>query len=699
MAASPASTAFKTKLQESALTDADAKKLGFSLKQSEAEAAKLQGLALAKAGFVIPYFDLSGKPTKFWRYRYLESTKSGFDALTDKKERRYTQPPKTVNELYLPPLIPWNKVAKETKVPIIITEGELKAACAAKHGFACIGLGGVWCFKSISASAPLLPMFEKFEWEDREVVICYDSDAVSNPMVMQAENALARELTNLGARPKVARIPPSSSGKKMGLDDYIVAEGKGAFRIILGDAQDWRSAKELFTLNGEVVYAEDPGIVLRLDTLQRMAPHAFIEHAFSTRIYHEEVITEKGSKHVEKSAAREWIKWPGRASVRRITYAPGQPRFTSDRELNIWSGWGCEPKKGDVRMWTKLLDFLVDPQKEPEGRRWLEQWLAWPLIHPGTKLYTAVVLWGLIHGTGKSTVGYTMFRIYGSNATEIADKDLLTSHNEWAENKQFVLGDEITGGDKRGSADRMKSMITQKQLRLNPKYIPSYTVPDCINYLFTSNHPDSFFLEDTDRRFAIFEVCGAPMSDDFYQAYLRWLDHEGGREALFHHLLTLDVSDFKPHGHAPQTKAKKEMIDSGRSDVATWVATLKESPDTILKMGDAVINRSLWTTGELHALYDPEKRSKVTANGMGRELKRAAVRKAYDGMPVPVPAPHGPQRLWILRDVARLAKMKSADLVKVFLDERSSTSGPVVTKEVKYKAKPKKRKRKPAAKK
>lgn len=660
---------YKAKLSASVLSDKDAKALRFKLMTSK-EAATLEGLTTHKGGFVIPYFDLAGKPTKFWRYRFLESTKTGFTALTSKKEMRYTQPAKTINELYLPPLADWDAIAKNNNIELVITEGELKAACATRYGIPTIGLGGVWCFKSVNSKLPLLPMFSRFAWEGRSVVICYDSDAVSNTMVMQAENALAKELLQLGARPRIARLPAGPGGKKMGLDDFVAAEGIDALRLVLENAADYRSARELFALNGEVVYVEDPGLVLRLDTLQRLSPRAFVEHAYATRTYQDIVVNADGaSRFVERCAPKEWLKWPMRAAVRRTTYAPGEPMITEAKELNIWKGWGCEPKKGSVKLWTQLLDFLVDPKKEPAARRWLEQWLAYPLIHPGTKLYTAVVMWGRVHGTGKSTIGYTMFRIYGSNATEIADKDLATNHNEWAENKQFIMGDEITGGDKRGSADRMKSMITQRQLRLNPKYVPSYTVPDCINYFFTSNHPDSFFLEDTDRRFAIFEIVGAPLPSEFYDAYLRWLDHEGGKEALFHHLLTLDVSDFNPSGHAPRTSAKEDMIESGRSDLAMWVAALQEAPDSVLRLGDVVIDRALWTTSELHAVYDPEKRGRVTVNGLSRELKRAGVLKAYKGMPVPTS--QGPQKLWIIRDKERLERLNGPALSKIFEQERS----------------------------
>jgi hypothetical protein len=74
-------------------------------------------------------------------------------------------------------------------------------------------------------------------------------------------------------------------------------------------------------------------------------------------------------------------------------------------------------------------------------------------------------------GTGKTLLGYTLARIYGQNFIKIKIKDLYDTW--WAENRQFVLGDEITGSDKRAEADMMKAMITQEEVNINIKYIPS----------------------------------------------------------------------------------------------------------------------------------------------------------------------------------------------------------------------------------
>jgi len=54
-------------------------------------------------------------------------------------------------------------------------------------------------------------------------------------------------------------------------------------------------------------------------------------------------------------------------------------------------------------------------------------------------------------------------------------------------------------------------------------------------------------------------------------------------------------------------------------------------------MGDLTIDRDLFTSRELLALYDPMQRTGTTANGLGRELKRAGVRQVLEGQPVTLP--------------------------------------------------------------
>lgn len=596
---------------------------------------------------VIPYFEVDKTPTNFKRWRYLADSRSPLEKMANKKERRYVQPPDTLCRFYLPPFVDWAKIAKNTKQPIVITEGELKAACCTKYIGPCIGLGGVYSFKSSKKGVPLIRDFGLFEWEGREVVVAFDSDADSNPMVVAARNALCRELFKLGALPAVAQVPARKDGGKQGIDDMALHEGVEALQQLLEEAESWNFSEELHKLNEEVAYVKDPGLVIVLKTGQRISPRDFTMHAYANRHFTQQVITASGdTKSVVKQAAKSWIEWTKRLELRKMVYTPGEPQITDDACFNTWPGWGCEPIPGNVEPWTKLLDHLF--QGYPNERSWFERWCALPLQQPGAKMFTAAVIWGISTGTGKSLTAYSLGRIYGKNFTEIGDQQLSDARHEWAENRQLILGDDVTGQEQRRFADRLKAMITQKEMRIDRKYVPCFSVEDRINYIFTSNHPDAFFLEDDDRRFFVHEAAVDPLPNSFYADYMAWLNNSGASH-LFHHLLELDLQGMDRAHRAPDTVARQAMVADGQSDLGMWVRTLRDSPDQVLRLGEKVLPGDLWTAHDLLAVYDADHRTKVSANGISRELKRAGFKQAYKGMPIRV-SPTQQFRFFIVRN-------------------------------------------------
>jgi hypothetical protein len=665
---------FTSKLKESGLTPKDAQKLRLQI-HSAADMKKLRVPDFA--GFKIPYFDIRGKQTKFYRVRYLQSTKRGFEQYSTAKESmKYSQPANTLNELYLPPLVNWSEYVKTDK-PIIFTEGELKAASAVKFGFPTVGLGGVWCFRSKHNAVALLQGFSHLNISQRRIYIIFDSDAALNPQVVMAENAFCRELTAAGALPYIVRLPGVLKNGKTGLDDYLVAKGADALYKLLQSAEAYALAQELHKLNEEVVLVRDPGFVYEHVTATRMGVRPFIDHIYANRVLVQESVNAKGETKIDrKNAAQEWVKWKDRSEVQRTVFAPGSPRITKERCLNMWRGWPLEPEKGDVKPWKELLRFLFAGQDQ--ALKWFEQWCAYPIQHPGTKLFTAAALWGRAQGTGKTLVGYTLMKIYGENAIEISDEDLAKGDNDYAENKQFAVGEEIAGGDKRGIADRLKSLITRRTVRINVKYVPRYTITDCINYYFTSNHPDAFFLEDQDRRFFIHEVTGTPLGKEFYDRYDKWYSSAAGQSALFDYLLHLDIRDFNPMQPAPMTESKREMIETGRSDIAAWIAQLKEDPDVVLRMDKMLLTHRLWRTEDLLKIYDPDHRSRLTANGMSRELKKAGITRAANGHGCRCKI--GQVRLWVIRPIEKKI-LESVQLCAEFYDKERETP----KKERKYK--------------
>lgn len=610
--------AMLSKIAGSSLDAKDAAKLKF--RYLTALQSKELDVPVNLAGFVIPYFDISGKLTNFWRYRYLEETRKGFDILSGRKALRYVQASGGVNEVYLAPFMDWKLVVKNTTIPLIITEGELKAASVTKTKMPCIGLGGVFCFKSTKGREAMLPMLRLFYWNGREVFIAYDSDAVTNPMVILAENQLASLLTRHGARVKIARLMPAEDGSKIGVDDYLLSHTAEQLKEVLAQAEYYSESIALHEMNELVSYVRDPGLVYDHVNKMRLSCTNYTQHAYSNFWYKVETARPDGSiKAEDRSTSLAWIKWPYRSELESITFAPGEPKIFG-RKLNLWEGWAVEPKRGNVRPWKELLDHIF-ANTEQEARKWFEQWVAYPLQNPGKKMVTAVVCWGKVHGSGKSMIGYTIMKVYGKYAAEINDTQIEDTTNAWGENKQFILADDITGHNNRRLANRLKTMCSQQVLNIDQKYVPKYSVPDCLNYYFTSNDPDAFYLDDGDRRFFIHEVRSGKLSDEFRHKFVEWRNQKENLAALFHYFLNIDLAGFDPFADAYVTDAKREMTQLVKSDLVSWISDLKEGGDKKLKLkGD------LFTSKELLAAYDPAGTSKVMANGMARELKRAGYR-------------------------------------------------------------------------
>jgi putative DNA primase/helicase len=162
--------------------------------------------------------------------------------LSQKKPVKYESPKGRRNQVYFPPGVA--ELLVDVGQAIIITEGEFKALAATQHGFACIGLVGIfgWALKNKES---LLPELDRIEWKGRKVYLVYDSDITEKSDVQDAEARLAAHLVNRGAIVKVVRIPagpPDAEGRptKLGLDDYLAIQDdpKRAMRELLDKAEE-----------------------------------------------------------------------------------------------------------------------------------------------------------------------------------------------------------------------------------------------------------------------------------------------------------------------------------------------------------------------------------------------------------------------------------------------------------------------------
>jgi hypothetical protein len=670
------------KIRASGLTAKEAEHLGFTpcVNSASEPCPQLKGIPTG-SGFMIPYYSVEKMPLSTFRFRYALPR---VDA--NGRQRKYSQPIGTPPAIYLPMLkgVNWLAIQANPEIPLVITEGELKAACATKAGHACIGLGGVWNFMSKALDLDFLPQLNEFIWAARNVTIVYDSDSTSNIQVQRAMNALARMLTAKRANVYIAtpQAKPGEDGK-VGLDDYIVDAHSGAIdtarlAALLEGAVSWRESSEIYKLNAEVAYIETPSSIVVFpqphfpkDWQKRpelIGPTVFTRQRFFNRTH---TVEQEDGKVVQKRTAELWFGDPRRRSHHSIIYAPGQPAVV-DNQFNMWQGWPNEPAPGNVDPFLQLVETIFPAKAFKDEKEWFLNWLAYPIKHPGTKINAAVLLWGNT-GTGKSTIGVTMQAIYGDHNCSVPGQgELERDFNSWLADKQFIIAEEVAGNDARKYVGKLKHMITGRTIHINKKGIEPFDYPNKANFLFTSNYSNALYIEEDDRRYFVHELR-TKLSAGWWAKYKKWLYAENGAAHLHQWFIDRDTGSFDPNAPPMVTKSKKDVIESSMSELDLWIYELRFDPDSKLRKGDVIIPFRLWSIEELHTLFTGASPSnaRTTKNAFGRAMGRGGFSKCNAGNWIQLEkGGTGKRPVWAVRnpDDAKLGQRAAED---IYQKERS----------------------------
>ena len=240
MATSRLAAATLQHLKQSGLTEATIERAGIQDAKSDESTAQLLAKHRIDAGYFIPYLDIKGVATGHYRIRVLKGTS---------ETPKYLQPAKAGNHVYIPVGLPegWEK---DASIPVIITEGEKKALAASQFGLPTIGVGGVDSWRSRTFRVPLstiskdgtmavikvenghvaevqeevAPELLNVEWNDRRVIIVYDSDTNNNPDVQRAAFDFALWLDTQGAKTGQFYLE-GGNPHKVGLDDWLLTPG------------------------------------------------------------------------------------------------------------------------------------------------------------------------------------------------------------------------------------------------------------------------------------------------------------------------------------------------------------------------------------------------------------------------------------------------------------------------------------------
>lgn len=619
------------KLAESGLSTDDIAELNLTI-LDPAETAAVGVTSHAVPSIVFNYMDPwhPGKPLSsypkhppFKRYRLLGSP---LPMSKDGKPIRYVQAAKSGVCAYFPTSIDWLPLRDDVDVDLFITEGELKSAAACKIGMPCIGLGGVANFSNAGMGVEFLRELDAINWVHRNVYLIFDNDGVPKPLVIMMLNRLGQLLVERGAIVRTVFLDPIPNKPKTGLDDFIQHFGVPRLVTAVREAELLLMAKPLWDMNDTHAVIMSPTMILDKTTGRLSRANDFVNITHANLQVPEQKMLEDGTiSNKRVSLPAHWMKWRMRSRYTEVTYAPGQPREMDDGRWNSWDGWGSEPVKGSIKPFLDLLGYVFGETPESkEAMKWFLQWCAYPIQHPGAKLYTSVLMWSREHGMGKTLLGYVLGRIYGrKNWIEVKQKDLHGNFNSWMKGKQLIIGDEITGSDSHEVADQLKTLITADLVMINEKFVPEYPLPNVANFFLTSNRASALYLEDDDRRYFVW-MMQRKAPDEFFAMFDKWYKTHENIQAIHYYLLNLDLKGFNPLAKAMMTAFKEDMVETVRSQHASWCHKLKDTPDYYLRVGSMPLTSDLYTADELLKLYKSEEpMTQVKTNSFGAALKAA----------------------------------------------------------------------------
>jgi Family of unknown function (DUF5906) len=286
---------------------------------------------------------------------------------------------------------------------------------------------------------------------------------------------------------------------------------------------------------------------------------------------------DKSGNVITAAQGAYWLKHSERKQYLGVTFEPRQDRIVAGK-LNLWRGWGVEPKAGDWSLMQQhIFEVLASGNREHEA--YILNFAAWCVQHPGEQAEVALVFRGP-EGTGRGMFGRAMCRIFGQHAHQISSiKHLTGDFNKHLRDCCLLFADEAFWPGYRNQEGTLKRLITEPTLFIEPKGIDAFEVRNMIHLIMVSNNDWVVPASMSARRFVMLDVAEHRKQEEAWFKPLYAQMDAGGLAAMLHDLLTRDLGDWHPR-QIIRTAALREQqllsLDSIDPLDAWWLTLISD---------------------------------------------------------------------------------------------------------------------------
>lgn len=229
----------------------------------------------------------------------------------------------------------------------------------------------------------------------------------------------------------------------------------------------------------------------------------------------------------------------------------------------------------DMSIIQKYLDFVHDviADGDENSFNYIQSWIANMMQNPGQINGTALILRSL-QGCGKTIFTDIISKMMtGYSEANLDDIEDITNFNSVLENKMFVVVNELCnhGDSRRDNFDKLKTHITDKTVRINEKCVVKRTIANTTNFVFVSNNAVPIRVEQSDRRYAVFEISAKHIKDrDYYRQICESTNSDEFYSNLTAYYLNYNLNGFDPR-NIPETEARKCAQNLSRGPLDQWL--------------------------------------------------------------------------------------------------------------------------------
>lgn len=377
-----------------------------------------------------------------------------------------------------------------------------------------------------------------------------------------------------------------------------------------------------------------PGHILR-DSFQGM--WAYIEEADMfvctemPEIMRNEAILNKmlaSFSHVNDTCRLIVKAYQGRST--RVCYRPDvdglKVTFRGSSAINLHVPTNIRSQAGDVKPFLDFMEYMfVNEAERYEAMRWCATLIA----RPDIRMSYGLLLISERQGVGKTTLGAGILApLVGiQNVGFPGENDVTSAFNEWVAHKRLAIVNEIYSGSSWKAYHALKSVITDRDITVNQKYMRQYVIENWCHVMASSNSMRALKMENDDRRWFYPEVTEIPWPRERFDALRKWLG-AGGLNIIKH--WAENFGDYvKQSERAPMTERKREMIEGSRSEAQQEATALAGMMNELGRPGALLIKDVVgWVRAHVQGkVYDTdyELRRAMVEAGMWPYGKRVKV--------------------------------------------------------------------------